>query len=779
MVNVSNMKTMSKEVYERAEKFIPWNIFRQIYNNEAFPYWIGDLDCFWYLKCSRDGNKFIFVDAKQNTVKPAFDHAKLAESLSKVLSKSIEPNELPFRSIEYSNDFKSIKFEAFYTKWICNLDSYECKKQKRGSFISKNAIIAPNKKYVVFKKGHNIFIRSLTDRKKYALTEDGRPYHEYGGSTEWNGSEVSDRIMGINKPPIAIWSPDSKKIVVHKLDQRNVKDFYLFQSTPADGSSRPKLHTYKFPLPGDKHIGTAELVILDVENKKKIIADHEAVSVHLRTPIEENYVWWSEDSKYVYFIDIERGYKKMKLCEVDANTGSTRVILEEENSTFISPVIMLQADRNPNIKILNESNELIWFSERDGWAHLYLYDLTTGNLKNQITSGEWVVQNIKYIDEKKRRIYFTAGGKEVGSDPYLSKLYCINFNGINMKLLTPEDANHFIKFSGTGNYFADIYSKINTTPKMVLRDADGQLISEVDEADIEEVLKMGWILPEPIKTKARDGKTDVYGSIFRPTSFNPSLKYPVINVVYPNPYVIFTSKYLPSHFDPSGMLLYWELQALAEVGFIVITIDGFGTPLRSKRFHDYSYGNLGDCGLEDNIFAIKQLANQYSYIDLDRIGIYGHSGGGYASARAILKYPDFYKVAVSSAGNHDQLSYMADWGEHFQGMLEGDNYKNQANSELAKNLKGKLLLVYGELDDNVHPCMTIQLINALVKANKDYDLVILPNQNHTLVIDPYFIRKRWDYFVQHLLNQVPPTEYEVKGIDPELLTRLMYYTVIK
>ncbi len=245
----------------------------------------------------------------------------------------------------------------------------------------------------------------------------------------------------------------------------------------------------------------------------------------------------------------------MKLCEVDANTGSTRVVIEEECSTFISPVIMLQADRKPNIKIVNEGNELIWFSERDGWAHLYLYDAKTGILKNQITSGEWVVQNIKYIDEKKRRIFFTAGGKEVGSDPYLSKLYCINFDGKNMKLLTPEDANHFIKFSGTGNYFVDVYSKINTTPKMVLRDADGQLICEVDEADIEELLKMGWILPEPVKVKARDGKTDIYGSIFRPTNFNPSLKYPVINVVYPNPYVIFTSKSLPSHFDPSGMLL--------------------------------------------------------------------------------------------------------------------------------------------------------------------------------------------------------------------------------
>lgn len=655
-------------------------------------------------------------------------------------------------------------------RWVCDLDTYQCTEMEPETTAFPGELLSPDGRWAAFVKGDNLYVRSIATGKEIALTGDGEPYYNYATSPESNTHTVTDRLAGRPLPPIAIWSPDSKKLFTHKLDQRNVAEMHLVQSAPPDGSVRPVLHSYRYPLPGDENVASAEFVILDVEAQTKQVVEYEPQLVFFLSPIEYKWAWWSQDSQHVFFLYLERGWKALRVCEVAAQTGAARTILKERGPTNVEPNLLLSD--HPNVRTFEDSSEIIWYSQRDGWAHLYLFDRENGALKNQITSGAWVVRDILHVDEKARQVTFTAGGREEGRDPYYRHLYRIGLDGKGLQLLTPEDADHEIKFAPTGNYFIDTYSRVDAAPVTVLRAADGRLVCKLEEADVELLLATGWQWPERFSVKAHDGVTDLYGVIYHPSHFDPQSKYPVLDAIYPGPQVIRTPKSFP--LAPLSARGYWEPQTLAELGFVVVTIDGLGTPLRSKAFHDYSYGNFAQAGsLQDHIVGLRQLASRHSYMDLSRVGIYGHSGGGFASARAILLYPDFYKVAVSSAGNHDQRGYCADWGEKYQGLLDGDNYLDQVTASLAANLKGKLLLVYGDMDDNVPPALTIQLVDALIKANKDFDLLVLPNRNHTFAIDPYFIRKKWDYLVQHLLGQTPPQGYQIKGIDPALLASLM------
>lgn len=536
---------------------------------------------------------------------------------------------------------------------------------------------------------------------------------------------------------------------------------------------RPLLHSYRYALVGDPNLPLAELMVFDVEKKTRTVLKTDPYLVLFVSPIATKRAWWSEDSRKVYFVEEERAMKAVRLKAADALTGETRSMIEEKGATYIE--LNLLADSAPNVRILENGAEIIWFSERDGWAHLYLYDGKTGTLKNQITKGPWVVRDILRVDEKNRWVYFTGGGREKGRDPYYQHLYRIKLDGSGLELLTPEDADHSVtdfaetpstfellpRLSPSGRYFVDTYSRMDLAPISLLRDADGRLVRELERADIEPLLATGWKWPERIVVKARDGTTDLYGLIYKPSNFDPAKKYPIIDGIYPGPQSIRTPKSFGT--DLLSISDFCKDVSLAELGFIVVNIDGLGTPFRSKAFHDFGYGKMEEAGgLEDHIAGLKQLAISRPYMDLSRVGIYGHSGGGFASTHAILAYPDFYKVAVSSSGNHDQRSYLACWGEQYQGLLQGDNYKAQANAGLAANLKGKLLLVHGDMDDNVHPAMTLQVVDALIKANKDFDLLILPNRNHSYGLDPYFTRRKWDYFVKNLLGAEPPSGYEIK-----------------
>jgi dipeptidyl aminopeptidase/acylaminoacyl peptidase len=403
---------------------------------------------------------------------------------------------------------------------------------------------------------------------------------------------------------------------------------------------------------------------------------------------------------------------------------------------------------------------VIWFSERDDWGHLYLYDLATGRLKNRITSGEWNVTQLLRVDEQNRVLYFLAVGREKGRDPYFSHFYRIGFDGRDLRLLTPEDGNHEISLSPSGRYFVDNYSKPDVPPVSVLRDAEGRLLLVLEKADISRLVAAGWKPPIPFTVKARDGVTDLYGLMYRPTNFDPARKYPIVNHIYPGPQ---TGSVGSRSFAPSR----GDAQALAELGFIVVEIDGMGTPWRSKKFHEAYYGDMGDNTLPDQVAGMKELAQRYPWIDIERAGIYGHSGGGYAAAGAMFRYPDFFKVGVSQAGNHDNRCYEDDWGEKWQGLLRRnpdgtDNYESQANQNFAGNLKGKLLLAHGTMDSNVPPYNTLLVVDALIKANKDFDLLLLPNRGHGFGNEPYMVRRRWDYFVRHLLGAEPPAGYELR-----------------
>jgi dipeptidyl-peptidase-4 len=432
-----------------------------------------------------------------------------------------------------------------------------------------------------------------------------------------------------------------------------------------------------------------------------------------------------------------------------------RDVLEEKVPTFFE-----SGNGHVNWHYLPESKEFVWFSERDNWGHLYLYDSETGKLKNQITKGEWNVTQLLRVDEKNRQLYFLGVGREKGRDPYFIHFYRVGFDGANLTLLTPEDGNHEVMLSESGKYFVDSYSQPDVPAVAVLRDDTGKLLTTLERADIEKLTAAGWKPPTSFNVKARDGVTDLYGLMFKPTNFDAAKKYPIVNHIYPGPQ---TGSVGSRSFSAARA----DCQALAELGFIVVEIDGMGTPWRSKKFHEAYFGNMGDNTLPDQVTGMKQLAQRYPWIDLDRADIYGHSGGGYATAGAMFHYPDFFKVGISKAGNHDNREYEDDWAEKWQGLLKTSsdsttNYDNQANQLFAKNLKGHLLLAHGTMDNNVPPYNTLLVVNELIKANKDFDLLLLPNRNHGFGNEAYMVRRRWDYFVRYLLGAEPPTGYELR-----------------
>jgi len=575
---------------------------------------------------------------------------------------------------------------------------------------------------------------------------------DFGYATDNAGWTKSNR-------PIVLWSPDSKKIATFQQDQRDVGEMYLVNTQVG----HPKLEAWKYPLPGDENVAMLQRVVIEVDPIKVIrlqmppdqhrstLCDHVACRGGDWADVQ-----WSSDSTHLAFVSTSRDHRQETLRVADATTGAVRDVLDEKVSTFFE-----SGNGRVNWRYLPASNEVIWFSERDNWGNLYLYDLQTGKLKNQITSGDGNVTQVLHVDEGERTIYFLAVGRENGRDPYFTHLYKIGFDGKNAQLLTPEDATHDVSLAESGKYFVDSFSKPDVPPIAVLRDSNGKLLMTLEKADISKLLATGWQPPTPVVVKARDGQTDLYGLLFKPTNLDPSRKYPIINHVYPGPQAgsVGARTFSPARGDA---------QALAELGFIVVEIDGMGTPWRSKKFHEAYYGDMGDNTLPDQVSGMRQLARKYSWIDIDRAGIYGHSGGGFAAAGAMFHYPDFFKVGISESGNHDNRVYEDDWAEKWQGLLKKNpdgttNYDGQANQNFAKNLKGHLLLAHGTMDSNVPPYNTLLVVEALIKANKDFDLLMLPNQRHGYGdAANYMTRRRWDYFVRYLMGADPPPQYELK-----------------
>jgi dipeptidyl aminopeptidase/acylaminoacyl peptidase len=744
-------KAVTAAEYARAEQFMSYNTNPLVYGASVRPTWLSG-DRFWYRNHFAGGDEFILVDPSHGTRQRAFDHVRLAAALSRAAGTKYEAFNFPFTTFEFSSDGQSISFDVenrHYTYDVrgdsCTIDS------KPKDLTPDNSVVSPDDKRAAYIRDYNLWVRDLTTGEDTPLTSDG--VKDFGYATNNAGWTKSDR-------PVLVWSPDSRKIATFQHDARGVGEMYLVET----GVGHPVLQAWKYPLPGDDKIFMIQRVIIDLDGPRLIRLDmppdphRSSVTDHVYFNGTWADVEWSPDGSQLFFLSTSRDHKRETLRVADARTGKVRDILDERSDTFFE-----SGFNKVNWHALPASNEILWFSERDNWGHVYLYDSRTGKLKNQITHGDWPVLQVVRVDEKRRTIYFSGAGREAG-DPYYRYFYSVKFDGSGLKLLTSENADHEITVSPSGQYFLDSYSTAQTPPVTVVRDMTRKTIVQVEKGDISKLVAAGWKPPMPVTVKGRDGKTDLYGLLFRPTTFDPMKKYPIVNRIYPGPQT-------GSVGSRSFSAARGDCQALAELGFVVVEIDAMGTPMRSKSFHAAYYGDMGDNGLPDQVTGMKQLAERYGWIDIDRAGICGHSGGGFATADAMFRYADFFKVGVSEAGNHDNREYEDDWGEKWQGLLQvasggTGNYDNQANQLVAKNLKGKLLLAHGTTDSNVPPYNTLLVVNKLIKANKDFELIMLPNRNHGFGNEPYMVRRRWDYFVKNLLGAEPPHEYQMHGGQP-------------
>ena len=734
------------EDYTRAESFLSGQTDSLVSGVMTSPAWLTS-DRLVYQNRIPEGREFVMADPAEGVRARAFDHANMAAALSAAVNTAFSAFNLPAQA-RFSDDGASITFGHQEQQYTCIIETYACHEVAQLDAQNlRNAVVAPDGQKAVFIREHNLWMRDLTSGRETQLTTDG--IEHYGYATNNAGWVRRDQ-------PVVLWSPDSEKIATFQHDGRFVGEMYLV-STQVGHS---ELEAWKYPLPGDEHIFMMRRVVIHVDEARVVdllvppdphrstISDHVASRNGQWLDVE-----WSDDSSLLAFVSSSRNHKEARLKLADPETGEVRNVLTETVETFFE-----SGRGRINWHALHETNEAIWFSQRDNWGHLYLYDLETGDLKHQITTGDWTVLQLLRIDKANRTLYLMGAGREPG-DPYFHYLYRIGMDGTNLELLTPEPAHHTITLSVTGAYFVDNYSTPTVPATTILRTADGEHLLTVEEMDISRLEEAGWQPPIPFTVKARDNVTDLYGLMYQPTNLNTAGSYPIVNYLYPGPQ---TGSVGSRSFRPSRS----DKQALAELGFIVVEVDAMGSPGRSKSFHDTYYGNMGDNGLPDQIAMIKELARRHAWMDLERVGIWGHSGGGYASTDAILRYPDFYKVAVSGAGNHDNRNYEDDWGEKWQGLLETNpdgttNYDNQANQLLAENLTGKLLLGHGTMDSNVPPSNTLLLVDALIAANKDFDLVMFPNRRHGFGREPYWMRRRWDYFVRHLLGAEPPKGYKL------------------
>ena len=740
---ISVLLTLSWGLFTQAQgtlkEYKRANALDTLFKNKVFNapkefHWIGN-DYVWYSNPVLKGKEFILVDTRKQNQLPAFDHNRLGQSLSKFLGKEINSNDLPIENLEFDKTLEKLVFTTDTLKISCTLSSYELTKisgykvplKKKeywgGNFdeLGNKATGSPDSLYTAYIKNYNLYIKDKKTKVETQLSYDGSKGFYYSSYMQW--------------------SPNSKVIMAYKVRPGEEHKIYFVESSPAD-QFQPKLQSRDYLKPGDQlPFKSPQLFV--VASKKQI-----SVPADL---FQEQYdlsgIEWKDDSSAFTFEYNQRGHQVYRVLEVNATTGKVKAIIEETSPTFIA-----YSGKRYRYDI-KKSNEIIWASERDGWNHLYLYDAATGKVKNQITKGNWPLREVLKVDEEKKQIYFTASGLDKNQDPYLLQFCRIDFNGKNFTRLTTENGNHKVTFSPDYKYYVDQYSRVDAAPITVLKSIDTQkTIVEMQKADISALQKTGWTAPEVFTAKGRDGKTDIWGVIVRPTTFDPNRKYPVIEYIYAGP----QDSFVPKNFQP----YYWAMSSLAELGFIVVQIDGMGTSNRSKAFHDVCWKNLKDGGFPDRKLWMKAAAAKYPYMNIDKVGIHGTSAGGQNAGAALVFNSDFYDVAVASCGCHDNRMDKMWWNEQWMGYPVGPEYEACSNTANAAQLKGNLMLILGELDDNVDPASTMQFANALIKANKNFELVTVPGMGHSAGGD-FGERKRRDYFVQHLLGVIPPTWEEI------------------
>ena len=735
-------QAVTADDYARAERLLPQNAQLRVDHLLSKASWSGD--ALLYVE-SADGGARLMRYVPGGKPEPALDAGKLAEALSAATGKARSADKVAAQLGAFSEqDGQRWAFTVGGKQWQCDFSG-------AGHCVAaptrEPGVRSPDGRHEAFVRDWNLWLRDADGSHEVQLTTNG--VEDYGYATDNAGWKHTDNA-------ILVWSPDSKKIATFRQDQRKTGEMTLVSTNVG----HPKVETWKYPLVGDEHVTMIERVVVDVPTRKLLKLDLPPEQ-HRSTLCDDvscgpdggwDDVQWAPDGKTLAFASSSRDHKQVWLRVANAATGKVRTVFDEQVKTWFESGLSAV-----NWRYLPGSGEVLWFSQRANWGNLYLYDLKSGQLKRAVTQGEWNVDAVLRVDEASRTVWFTGMGRE-GGDPYFHYFYKASLDGGEPVLLTRERADHKITLSPDGTHFLDVLSTVDTAPVALVRDsADGRVAGELATADLTRLQAAGWVPPERITVKGRDGSTDLYGLLFKPAHFDPQKKYPVVVYVYPGPQVgsVRSRSFLPGHGDN---------QSLAELGFIVVAVDGMGTPGRSKAFHDYYYGNIGDNTLPDQVAAVRNLAAVRPYMDLDRVGIWGHSGGGNATAAAMFKYPDFFKVGWAESGNHDNRNYEDDWAEKWQGLLTKNddgttNYDEQANQRHAANLKGHLMLVHGLMDDNVPPYETFLVVDALVKANKDFDLLVLPHAHHGYgngADGQYVTRRRWDYFVRNLMGAQPP-----------------------
>ena len=784
----SQPQPLKKANYAQAAKFSPKRLEKMLFSTNVDPHWLKNTNRFWYMYETSSGKNWFIVDPVKGTKDRMFDNDRLAAALTRHIKDPFDAQHLGIENLKFLREDDVISFEVKSSEEVEKKDTTKKgappTKEKKTYYFEYDirtdelkertdyekpksrptwASISPDRRWVVFSRNNNLWYMDSANYRKALkneddttivetqLTKDGVENYGYGGGMNETNVE-KEKNRNKRKSAFILWSPDSRRFAMTISDMRKVKDLWVVHNT---ADPRPALETYKYHMPGEKEAPLREIVLFDFANRtsRKVDAsrfkDQElqiwsAPPKQIQRDDEFRPQLWLGDSEKLYFNRTSRDLKRIDVCILDVATATPRVLIEERMNTYVEV-------RRPGL--VNGGKEIVHWSERDGWGHFYLYD-GDGREKGQITKGPWHAEDIEGIDDKTRTLFFTGNGREPGEDPYYLHMYRVGLDGGNLRLLNPGDADHSVAIDDNNRYFVNTSSRVNTAPVSALYDANGRKVMDLEKTDMARLVEAGYRYPETFKAKAEDGVTDLYGVMYKPFDFDSTKKYPVIAYVYPGPQTEAVNKAFARGMD--------RIDRLAQVGFIVVTMGNRGGhPSRSKWYHNYGYGNLRDYGLADKKAVIEQLADRHPYIDIDRVGIHGHSGGGFMSTAAMLVYPDFFKVAVSSAGNHENNIYNRWWSEKHHGVKEqvgdkGDTtflYAIEKNSELAKNLKGRLLLVTGDIDNNVHPANTIRMANALIKANKRFDFMLLPGQRHAFGdMTEYFFWLMADHYAKWLLG---------------------------
>ena len=780
--------------YRQAARFSPTKIAKMVHSTAVRPNWLQKGNRFWYqYKTSSEGSKYYLVDADKRTRTPLFDNVKMAMWLSEITKDPYEAKHLPRFDFTFTKDERAIRFYVTSSEEVTVTD--DSKKKKKGKPKKEKKVfhleyklggngltivdtekkkkepwrqwanVSPDSSVVLYSKNYNLywmdkenFLKAVKDDKdstivEHQWTKDGEINYSYGGRTY--GKTDKEKAKDANKRQSVggLWSHDSKHFVMTRQDARHIEDLWVIHTTR---KGRPQLETYKYHMAGEQDFYKTKMLVFDTKAKTK-------KEIQLDTTIQQSIGFYSYPRKKsarrdennprlllskkgkIYFNTVSRDRKRLDVHVADIATGEIKTLIKEHSNVYIE-------NRGKTIVLFNNEQEILFWSERDGWGHFYLYD-TAGNLKRQVTNGAFHVDSFEGLDEESRTLYFVANGVVKDQDPYYAHLFKINLNGTGLRSLNRGDYNTSVNMSDSNKYFVSNYSRVNTVPKSELRDGNGRLVMKLEEADLSQLFAAGYKFPEPFKAKAADGITDIYGVMYKPYDFDSLKQYPLIEYVYPGPQTEAVNKSFSPRMD--------RTDRLAQVGFIVVTLGNRGGhPARSKWYHTYGYGNLRDYGLADKKYVAEQLADRHDFIDIEKLGIFGHSGGGFMSTAAMLVYPDFFKVAVSSAGNHDNTVYNSWWSETHHGIKEEIDAKGKVtykymidkNQSLAKNLKGKILLATGDVDNNVHPAGTIRMVNAFMKANKRFDFMLFPGSRHGFRDREYWFWRKADYFSKHLLG---------------------------